>query len=120
MIPRYTPLKRSGPPKKKRGKVRKGRLDAAGVQAQRIRIFERDRGICVDCGIQVIFNAPEEWDNSFHRAHIKNKRMYKDDDSNVKSSCGRCHRKYHQNGPSLEKPCPPKLPVKYSGAANFG
>ncbi len=108
MIPRYIPLKRGKPPKKKRAKPRPGRLDAAGIQAQRVRIFERDKGVCEDCGTLTIFNAPEEWDNSFHRAHRRNKRMYGDDDSNVKCSCGKCHRRYHQNGPSLEKPCPPK------------
>jgi hypothetical protein len=34
--------------------------------------------------------------------------MHGDDDSNVKTNCGRCHRQYHQNGPTMEKPCPPK------------
>lgn len=101
MIPRK-------PIRKVRSKPRFGRLDAAGIQAQRARIFVRDKGVCQDCGMYTLFNAPEEWDNSFHRAHIRNKRMFGDDDSNVKTNCGGCHRKFHQNGPSMEKPCPPK------------
>lgn len=104
MISRYKPLKRT-PIKKKRSKPRPGRLDAKGVQAQRVRIFERDKGLCQDCGIPTIFNAPDEWPNSFHRAHLRGKRNNGDDDSNVKCSCGSCHRKHHTGG----KVVPPKV-----------
>lgn len=82
--------------KSRRTKPRPGRLDAAGIQAQRLRIFERDWGICQDCGIATIFNAPEEWPNSFHRAHIRGKRMHGDGDDNVRTLCGQCHRDSHQ------------------------
>ena len=105
MLKRYTPLKRTPIRKKRKGPPRPGRLDAAGVQAQRVRIFERDKGICEDCKRPTIFNAPEEWPNSFHRAHRRGKRMWKDEDSNVKTSCGDCHRKHHTGG----KVVPPKV-----------
>lgn len=81
--------------RKVRSKPRPGRIKGKDLQAQRLRIFERDKGICQDCGIPVLFNAPEEWDNSFHRAHIRGKRMHGDDDSNVRALCGRCHRREH-------------------------
>ena len=93
------------PIRKVRRKPRPGRIKGDELQAQRWRIFQRDKGVCVDCGIKVIFNAPEEWDNSFHRAHIRGKRMHGDDDSNVKTNCGKCHRAHHNGG----KPCPPKV-----------
>lgn len=100
-----TPLKRSTKPVKKvRAKARPGRAKGKALQDQRLRIFDRDKGVCQDCGIDTIFNAPEEWDNSFHRAHLRGKRMWKDGDSNVKTSCGSCHRKHHAGG----KPCPKK------------
>jgi 5-methylcytosine-specific restriction endonuclease McrA len=98
-------IARSKPPRRKRpGGPRRGRLQGKDIQAQRLRIFERDQGICQDCGIRVLFNAPEEWGNSFHRAHIRGKRMFGDDDSNLKTSCGNCHRAHHNS----YKPCPPK------------
>jgi 5-methylcytosine-specific restriction endonuclease McrA len=110
MITRRKPLKRSPlkrstkPVKKVRSKPRPGRIKGKDLQAQRIRIFERDKGLCHDCGIPVLFNAPEEWDNSFHRAHLRGKRNFGDDDSNVKTSCGKCHRAHHAG----HKPVPPK------------
>jgi hypothetical protein len=103
MIQRYTPLKRT-PIRKRRNKPRPGRIEGEELQAQRWRIFQRDKGICVKCGRKVIFNAPDEWPNSFHRAHRRNKRMWGDDDSNVESNCGDCHREHHTGG----KVVPPK------------
>jgi 5-methylcytosine-specific restriction endonuclease McrA len=101
-----TPLKRSTKPiRKARSKPRPGRIKGKALQDQRWRIFLRDEGTCQDCGIKVIFNAPEEWDNSFHRAHIRGKRNFGDDDSNVKTSCGGCHRAHHRG----HKPVPPKV-----------
>lgn len=79
----------------KRTKPRPGRIEGQDLQEQRKRIFERDKGTCQDCGRPVVFNAPEEWPNSFHRAHIRGKRMWGDGDDNVKTSCGQCHRDHH-------------------------
>lgn len=94
------------PIRKQRSKPRPGRVKGKDLKAQRLRIFERDKGICQDCGREVLFNAPEEWGNSFHRAHIRGKRMWQDGDDNVKTSCGGCHRKHHTGGkvvPAKEK-----------------
>lgn len=102
MILRYTNIKRS-PVRKKRSKPRPGRVEGDDLQAQRRRIFDRDKGLCQKCGIKVIFNAPDEWDNSFHRAHFRNKRMWGDDDSNMRTLCGKCHRTEHN-----PKAVPPK------------
>ena len=65
-------------------------------------------GRCVRCGKSVWMNLPQEDDASFHMAHKRNKRMWGDSLENVQAECGECHRKYHQFGPSMEKPCPPK------------
>jgi 5-methylcytosine-specific restriction endonuclease McrA len=45
---------------------------------------------------------------SFHMSHIKAKRMGGDFLDNVETLCGDCHRKYHNYGPSMEKPVPAK------------
>ena len=103
MIKRYTPLKRT-PIRNRRTKPRPGRIEGKDLQDQRLRIFNRDKGECQECRCKVIFNAPDEWDNSFHRAHIRGKRMWGDDDSNVRALCGACHRKEHN-----PKVVPPKV-----------
>lgn len=87
----------------RRTKPRPGRIAGKELQAQRERIFERDEGLCQDCGIPTLFNAPEEWPNSFHRAHIRGKRMWGDGDDNVRTLCGGCHRAEH---------CPKSVPAK--------
>jgi hypothetical protein len=92
------------PIRKVRRKPRPGRLKGKELAELRIQCFARDRALCQDCGQMVIFDAPHEWDNSYHMAHIKAKRIGLDKLSNVKTSCGRCHRKHHAGG----KPCPPK------------
>lgn len=93
------------PIRKVRRKPRPGRLKGKDLAELRIQCFVRDRAICQDCGCMVIFDAPHEWNNSYHMAHIKAKRIGLDVISNVKTSCGRCHRTHHNGG----KPCPAKV-----------
>jgi 5-methylcytosine-specific restriction endonuclease McrA len=93
------------PIRKARRKPRPGRLKGVALAELRIQCFARDRALCRDCGRFVIFDAPSEWDNSYHMAHIKAKRIGLDILSNVKVSCGKCHRAHHSGG----KPVPPKV-----------
>lgn len=108
MIPRYTPLKRGKPPKNKRAKPRPGRLQGAEMDALRLAVWIRDKGRCVKCGYRVILDAPQELESSFHLAHRKGKRMWGDSLETTEANCGKCHRKFHAYGPTMEKPCPPK------------
>lgn len=93
---------RSGKP----GKMGIVRLYDYALAELRIQCFARDRGLCQECGQFTIFDAPHEWDNSFHMAHIQAKRRGGDVLSNVRVLCGGCHRKEHAGG----KPCPKKVP----------
>lgn len=43
-------------------------------------------------------------------AHIQAKRRGGDSLDNVRTLCAECHRKEHNYGPSLTKPCPKKMP----------
>src|SRR5437660_1242375 len=95
------------PIRKVRRKPRPGRLKGVALAKLRLDCFSRDRALCRDCGQFVIFDAPKEWDNSYHMAHIQAKRRGGDNLSNVKTSCGGCHRKHHAGG----KPCPKKVPT---------
>jgi 5-methylcytosine-specific restriction endonuclease McrA len=91
-----------------REKARPGRLKGEDLYNLRVACWLRDSEICTRCGIHTLFHAPEWWPNSYHMAHIKAKRMGGDSLDNVETLCGGCHRKYHNYGPSMEKPCPPK------------
>lgn len=99
---------RRSPIRKRRTKPRPGRLEGETLNALRTLVYARDRGRCKNCGGRVIFNAPQEWDNSFHLAHIGAKRRHGDSPENTQSECGKCHRTYHNYGPTRTKPCPPK------------
>jgi 5-methylcytosine-specific restriction endonuclease McrA len=112
MSPYWNGLKRS-PIKKKRSKPRPGRLEGKEMDDLREIVFTRDMGICQNCGRKIIFNAPHEHDDSFHLAHTKGKRMWGDSPETTRAECGRCHRTFHNYGPSREKPVPAKSP-------NFG
>lgn len=102
MIPRYTYIK------KKRSKPRRGRLQGDDLLELRADCYRRDFGICRKCSCLTNWDASHESDNSYHMSHIKAKRMGGDTLENVETLCGACHRKYHNFGPSMEKPCPPK------------
>jgi len=103
----YINPKRS-PIRKVRSKPRHGRLKGDDMEELRQAVYARDVGHCQRCGIITIFGAPEEWDNSFHLAHRKGKRMWGDSLETTEVNCGKCHRRFHAYGPSMEKPCPPK------------
>ena len=104
---RSLPIRRT-PVRKVRREPRPGRLEGVILGILRVDCYERDMGRCVRCGKSVWMNLPQEDDASFHMSHKRNKRMWGDSLENVQAECGECHRKYHQFGPSMEKPCPPK------------
>ena len=102
MMIRRTPIR------KVRSKLRRGRLKGSDLELLRVDCFLRDKGICQNCGKGTVFDLDQECDDAFHMAHIRNKRMFGDNLDNVQTECGKCHRSYHQNGPSREKPCKTK------------
>ena len=91
-----------------RSKPRTGRLKEADLQALRAACWLRDKEACQRCGVHVLYFAPHWYPNAFHMAHKRNKRMWGDTLENVQTECGSCHRQYHAQGPSMQKPCPPK------------
>lgn len=93
----------------RRKKPRPGRLDADGMARLRAQVFERDNATCKRCGRRVFYAVLQERDDSFHLAHRRNKRMWGDTLENTQCECGSCHRTYHRNGPSMEKPVPKKV-----------
>jgi|GEM_PF-2053599 5-methylcytosine-specific restriction endonuclease McrA len=116
---RRTPIKRSGPPRKKRpGPPRAGRLEGDDLTGLRDDCFARDFGICqamipdgrtaYQCGTQTFKDLPHTAPNSYHMAHVQGKRRGGDSLQNVKTFCGDCHRKFHNFGPSMQKPCKSK------------
>jgi 5-methylcytosine-specific restriction endonuclease McrA len=78
------------------------------LQVLRNECWVRDKGCCVKCGVDVWQELPHTSETAFHMAHIKAKRMGGDTLENVETLCGDCHRKYHNYGPSMEKPCKAK------------
>ena len=94
--------------KPQRSEPRPGRLKGGNMTRLRLDCYARDRGKCQECGVQTIFDAPRIWDNSYHMAHIRGRRIGLDKLSNVRVLCGRCHRLEHAYGPTRVKPCPPK------------
>lgn len=92
----------------RRTKPRPGRLKGDDLDDLRVACYERDT-LCDECDQYTIFNAPHEWSNSFHMAHIQGKRMHGDSLENVRTLCGDCHRKEHNFGKSMEKPVPKKV-----------
>ena len=92
----------------RRTKPRPGRLQSEELAALRRACFDRDKGVCQECGIDTWFDHHHLLSRSFHMAHIKGKRMHGDSLDNVRTLCGGCHRKEHQWGKSMQKPVPPK------------
>lgn len=101
MIPRK-------PIRKVRSKPRPGRLKGRNLATLRQNCWDRDEGICQECGKPTLFGVSLDCSDAFHMAHIKAKRIGLDTLDNVRTLCGDCHRKEHSYGPSMEKPCPPK------------
>lgn len=100
-------IKRS-PIRKRRNKPRHGRLEGDDLEALRYGCHKRDLGICQECRCLTFPDLPHTAPNSYHMAHIKAKRMGGDNIENVRTLCGTCHRKEHNWGKSMTKPCPPK------------
>src|SRR5690348_7136975 len=96
-------IRRYKPIRKVRSRPRPGRLKGKGLQMLRVDCYARDRGRCQKCGVMTIFDAPPIWDNSYHMAHRKAKRIGGDSLQNVRVLCGKCHRTEHN-----PKACPPK------------
>ena len=99
---------RRSPIRKSRAEVRPGRLKGKDMQMLRVDTFASAKAHCQICGRPIIFDAPREWDNSYHMAHIGAKRRYGDSRANTRAECGKCHRAYHDYGPSRVKPVPKK------------
>jgi len=91
-----------------RSKPRPGRLKGDDLKNLRIQCFVRDRGVCQRCQISTFMWLDQTHPRSFHMAHKRNKRMWGDTLENVQTECGACHRQYHAQGPSMQKPVPPK------------
>lgn len=99
-------LKRKTRLKPRRQKARPGRLRCQALREMRLDCYARDRGKCTKCHCYTIFDAPSLWDHSYHMDHIVPRHMGgKDELSNVRVMCGRCHRARHDG----EKPCPKKV-----------
>jgi 5-methylcytosine-specific restriction endonuclease McrA len=90
---------------KPRKKPRAGRLKGQELEDLRQACWARDKGCCVDCGQHAVYYAPHMWSNSYHMAHVRNKRMWGDNLDNVVTKCGDCHRSEHAGG----KPVPSKV-----------
>ena|ERR1700677_818972 len=91
-----------------RSKPRPGRLKGEALQQLRMDCWFRDKGECQKCGIHTNYVADPMVSYSYHMSHIQAKRLGGDSLDNVETLCGDCHRKYHNYGPTMEKPCPPK------------
>lgn len=91
-----------------RSKPRPGRLKGVELAMLRTECWARDKGRCQRCFRHTLMHAPVDWPNSFHMAHRRNKRMWGDTLENVQTECGSCHRQYHAQGPSMQKPVPAK------------
>jgi 5-methylcytosine-specific restriction endonuclease McrA len=100
-IPYSTLPPRKKPVRKVRAKARPGRLKGKAMTALRIACFERDKGMCQECG-----RFPGWWWGEM--AHIRAKRNNGDTLDNVRWLCSRCHMIEHSYGKSGVKPVPKK------------
>ena len=91
-----------------RKKPRPGRLKGEELESLRWQCYQRDAGRCKKCLIYTFYSAPQEWANSYHMSHKVAKARGGDNLDNVETLCGACHRAFHNYGPTMEKPCPPK------------
>lgn len=85
----------------RRTKARFGRLKGNALGDLRRDCFARDCGRCVVCGVPLSLETME-------MAHIKNKRMFGDNLSNVRTKCFRCHRIIEHCNGGVEKIVPAK------------
>lgn len=112
MLIRRTPLKRSGPPRKKRPGTRRGQATPKEVEAVRDAVYERAVGRCElnlhpECIKGVLpKDGVTPWDHA-HAVHGKSKGAGgKWTMDNIRLGCWHCHLEWlHAGG----KPCPPKV-----------
>lgn len=71
------------------------------MSALRQRSWEERKSLCFYCHR----TCSEKWDDL---AHIRGKAMWGDNKENVSPAHHECHTKFHNFGPSLEKPCKAK------------
>lgn len=86
---------------RKRAKPRPGRVTGDDLTALRAECYSRDAGLCQNCGRMTIQDAPHEWGNAYHMAHIRAKRIGLDGIDNVRVLCGMCHRYEHTGGKTV-------------------
>ena len=108
---RYTPLKRSGPPRKKRPGTRRGEPTAEEKEAIRLKAYQDADGFCqmklknVGCiPGRLPFDGPTPWTHG-HLVHRRAKRRFGWRPDNVLWGCWRCHDASHNAG---GKPVPAK------------
>jgi|HubBroStandDraft_1064217.scaffolds.fasta_scaffold13278_2 5-methylcytosine-specific restriction endonuclease McrA len=92
-----------------RKKPRPGRLKGVDLYQLRTDCYYRDNGMCQRCGKLTYLALPYTAPNSAHMSHKTAKGRGGDSLSNVEILCGDCHRRFHNYGPSMEKPCPRKV-----------
>jgi hypothetical protein len=88
----------------RRSKPRPGRVRGKKMAELRKAAWERDGGICQGCFMPC---GEDEW----HLAHIRGKRNFGDDISNVRVKHIHCHMVIEHN----PKPCPPKPELARNG-----
>jgi 5-methylcytosine-specific restriction endonuclease McrA len=111
--------------KRKRSKVRPGRLRGKALEQLRRDCFERDgyrcqatKSLFESWNFTVKCLRPVTWETG-HMAHIRNKRMWGDTLDNVVTKCAECHIQIeHAYGPTRIKPCPAKEKTIWDGQSD--
>lgn len=104
---------RRTPLRKHRSKPRRGQPTNAQKAAIRHQVYVETGGRCelnFDGCIKGVLkeNGVSPWDH-WHLVHLRNKRMWGWERSNLRGGCHHCHLVVlHSYGPSLEKTCPKK------------
>lgn len=106
-------LKRSQKPirKRKHGQVRVGRatgvvrLTGAALKALRRACWERDKGICQECGGITFWWPHFDGDPfAYDMAHVKSRGSGGSDTlANVRTLCHQCHMKQHAKGRKIDQ-----------------
>jgi 5-methylcytosine-specific restriction endonuclease McrA len=101
----YTTRKK--PVRKVRAKARPGRLKGDELTSMRLRVFERDLGMCRIKKSKRCWGFAGWWDGHMH--HVKHRSLGgKDELSNLLWGCPPCHAEEHVP----PKPCPPKQRIE--------
>ena len=100
-IKRYTPIKkRRTRPETRTGKTGTIRLTGKALEVLRRDCFERDKGVCQECGIALLWEPRFNGDRqAYDMAHIQSRGAGGSDIlDNVRSLCHSCHMKEHNCG----------------------